>query len=75
MMDAYQTYYDNHFIMYISQNIILYTLNLYSATCPLYPLIKMDKRKMVGWCKYTMELLFSLNKEWHSDTRYNLDEP
>ena len=31
MMDVHRTYCENHFMMNISQIIILYTLNLYSA--------------------------------------------
>ena len=37
MMDKfYKTYCDNHFMMYMSQITMLYTLNLYSAVCKLY---------------------------------------
>ena len=35
MMDVHWTY-DNHFMMYVSQINVLYTLNLYSAVCQLY---------------------------------------
>ena len=36
MMDVHQTYYDNHFMMHVSQIIMLQTLNLHCATCQLY---------------------------------------
>ena len=35
MIYTQQTYCDNHFMMYVSQIIMLYTLNLYSAVCQL----------------------------------------
>lgn len=31
------TYHDNHFMVYLNQIIGLYTLNLYSTVCQLYP--------------------------------------
>ena len=34
MMDVQQIYYGNHFMMYVSQIIMLYTL--YSSVCQLY---------------------------------------
>ena len=34
-MDIHETYCDNHFRMYVTQIITLYTLNLYSAVCQL----------------------------------------
>ena len=37
------TYCDNHFMMYLSQIIMLYTLKLYSAVCQFY-LHKTGKR-------------------------------
>ena len=36
MMDIHKTYYNNHFMMYMSQIIMLSNLNLYSAVCQLY---------------------------------------
>ena len=36
MMDDHETYCDNHFMMYVSQIIMLCTLNLYGAVCQLY---------------------------------------
>ena len=33
MVDVHETYYGNHFIMYISQVITPYTLNLYRIDC------------------------------------------
>ena len=36
MMDVHYIYYGNHFMMYVSQIIMLYTLNLYRAVCQLY---------------------------------------
>ena len=39
------TYCDNRFMMYISQIIMLYTLNLYSALCQLYS-IKLEEKKI-----------------------------
>ena len=38
------TYCDNHFMMYVSQITVLYTLNLYSAVCQLY-LNKTEREK------------------------------
>ena len=35
-MDVRQTYCDNHFMMYVNQRIMLYTLNSYSAVWQLY---------------------------------------
>ena len=35
MVDAEQIYCDNHFMIFVSQIIILYTLNLTSAVCPI----------------------------------------
>ena len=35
-MDAIQTYWVNHFTIYVSQTIMLYTLNFYSDICQLY---------------------------------------
>ena len=35
IMDCHQPYCDNHFMMYTSQIIMLYTLNLYNAVCQL----------------------------------------
>ena len=37
--------FDNHFMMYISQIIMLYTLNLHSAVCQLY-LNKTERKKL-----------------------------
>ena len=34
-MDAHKSYCDNQFMMYTSQIIMLYTLNLYNAVCQL----------------------------------------
>ena len=36
MMDVHQTYCDNHFMTYVSQISMLYTLHLYSDVCQLY---------------------------------------
>ena len=36
MTDVYLTYGDNTFIMYVSQIIMLYTLNFCNAVCQLY---------------------------------------
>ena len=35
-MDTNKTYYSNHFTIYVSQTILLCTLNFYSDTCKLY---------------------------------------
>ena len=43
MMDVHYIYYDNHIMMYVSQTIMLYTLNFYSTVCKLY-LIKMQEK-------------------------------
>ena len=44
MVDVHQTYCDNHFMMYVSQIIMLYTLNLYSAVSQLYLSIKLEEK-------------------------------
>ena len=44
MMDVHQTYCENHFMKYVSQISILYTLNLYSAVWQLH-LNKTGKKK------------------------------
>ena len=36
MMDVHLTYGDNHFMMYVSQIIMFYMLNVYSAVFQLY---------------------------------------
>ena len=36
IMDMYQTYCANHFMMYVSQIIMLFTLNLSSSLCQLH---------------------------------------
>lgn len=36
VMDVNQTYCGNHFTIYLSQIILMYTLNLYSVVCQLY---------------------------------------
>ena len=36
MMDVHRTYCDNHFMMCVSQAIMLHTLNSYSAVCQLH---------------------------------------
>ena len=36
MMNVIKIYCGNHFTMYVSQTIMLYTLNLYSVVCQLY---------------------------------------
>ena len=36
MMDVHLTYGDNHFMMYVRQIIMFYTLNVYSAVFQLY---------------------------------------
>ena len=36
MMDVNETYCGHHFTIYVSQTIMLYTLNLYSDVCQLY---------------------------------------
>ena len=35
-MDVHWIYCGHHFMMYVSQIIMLYTLNLYSAVCQFY---------------------------------------
>ena len=37
MIDVNLTYCGNYFTIYVSQIIMLYSLNLYSAVCQLYP--------------------------------------
>ena len=36
LYEMMNVYYDNHFMMYVSQIIMLYTLNLFSAICRPY---------------------------------------
>ena len=36
MMNVNQTFCDDHFTIYLSQIIVLYTLNLHSVVCQLY---------------------------------------
>ena len=45
MMNVHCTYCGHHFMMYVSQIIMLYTLNLYSAVCQLY-LKKTGRKKL-----------------------------
>lgn len=47
MMDVHKTYCDNHFMMYKSQIIKLYSLNLYSAMCQSYLNITGRKKEKV----------------------------
>ena len=49
-------YHGNHFMMYVTQVVILYTLNLYSAVCQLY-LSKTEKNKCI-----LIEMFISLSK-------------
>jgi len=42
------TYCDNHFMMYISQTIMLYFLNLYHAVYQLYLNKTRRKNKLIG---------------------------
>ena len=44
MMDVHYTYCGNHFMMYLSLIIMLYTLNLYSGVCQLH-LNKTERKK------------------------------
>ena len=37
MMDIHSTYCGHHEMMYVSQTIMLYNLNLFIAVCQLYP--------------------------------------
>ena len=46
MMDIHHTYCGNNFTMYVSQIIMLYTLNLDSAVCSCVP-IKLEGRKKI----------------------------
>ena len=50
MMDIHQTYCGHHFMMQVSQIIMLYTLNLHSAICQLY-LNKTRRKKRRLWDK------------------------
>ena len=43
MTDVHWTYCGNHFLMYLSQIIMLYIINLYSAVCQLY--LKTERKK------------------------------
>lgn len=44
MMNIYQSYYINYFMVYVSQTIMLHTLNVCNALCQLY-LNKTDRKK------------------------------
>lgn len=45
MTDVHETYCDNHFTMYISKIITLYTLNVHSAVCQSPLTISWEKIK------------------------------
>ena len=53
MKDIHQTYCGYHFMMYVSQVIMLYTLNLYATLCQLFEktlmLGKIVGRRIRGW--------------------------
>ena len=57
MMNIHKTYY-NLFMMYISQIIMLYALNLYSAICQLY--LNKTRRKKLIQISHNESLPFSL---------------
>ena len=44
MVDVEQIYCDNHFMIFVSQIIMLYTLNLYTVVCQLH-LSKIGRKK------------------------------
>ena len=72
-MNVYWTYLDNHFMMDISQ-IMLYTLNLYSAVCHIS--IKLEwKKKMYDkseWHLFVTKLVLSGKKNVsHLDTLFS----
>ena len=51
MMDVHYIYYDNHIMTYVSQTIMLYTLNFYNTVCKLYLIKMQEKNKMdVFYC-------------------------
>ena len=63
MTDDHQTYQGDHFMMCVSQTIMLYTLNLYSTVCQLY----LNK---TGIKIYLKNLLVSLpHRSWTSGKR------
>ena len=45
-MDVHPIYCDNHFMMYVSQVIMLCTLNLYNAVCQ-YISIKLEEKNLI----------------------------
>lgn len=54
-MGIHSTYCGNHFMMYTSQIIMLYTLNLYSTICQLY-LNKTRRKKSTQTNQLTNQL-------------------
>ena len=50
MMNVHSTYWENHFMMYLSQIIMLYTLSLYNAVWQLY--LKKTGKKEIIICFY-----------------------
>ena len=47
MIGVHSTYCGNHFMMYVSQIVMLYTLNLHSAVYQLY--LNTTERKIKRW--------------------------
>ena len=50
MTDVNQIYYDNHFMIYVCE-VMLYTLNVYSAICQLH-LNEAKRKKKKEWHLY-----------------------
>lgn len=46
-MNVHYTYYGDHFMLYVSEIIMLYSLNFYSAVCHLYPNKTRRKKKEI----------------------------
>ena len=60
--DVHQTYCGNHFMMYVSQIIMLYTLNLHSAACQLN-LNKTRRKGSIDKLKKQLKCLIFWNRQ------------
>ena len=60
MMDDHHAYCDNCFMIYVSQIIMLYTLNFYSAVCQLY-LNKTGRKKIFFSIQDRIKIIHSIS--------------
>lgn len=60
MTDVNQIYYDNHFMIYVCE-VMLYTLNVYSAICQLHLNEAKRKKKKNGTCTRRCK---QVNPQW-----------